>query len=103
MVIREYKRYDEFKALIKHLSGGEIQERPVPADEGSIMSFITRYGSVAPIEIETTFDLTHYELKTIIDSLLSKQLIRKREAGNGYFVSPKVSAAACDSTGICAV
>ncbi len=27
MVIRGYKRYEEFKALIGHLSGGEIQER----------------------------------------------------------------------------
>jgi putative protein-disulfide isomerase len=35
---------------------------------------------------------------------LTKQLIQKREAGNGYFISPKVSAAACDSaTGICAI
>ena len=103
MVIRGYKRYDEFKALIKHLSSGGIQERPVPANEESIMAFITRYGSVAPIEIQMTFDLTHDELKTVIDSLLNKQLIRKREAGNGYFISPKVSAAVCDSTGICAV
>jgi putative protein-disulfide isomerase len=103
MVIRGYKRYDEFKALIGHLSSGGIQERPVPANEESIMAFITRYGSVAPIEIQMTFDLTHDELKTVIDSLLNKQLIRKREAGNGYFISPKVSAAVCDSTGICAV
>jgi len=103
MVIRGYKKYDEFKALIEHLSGGEIQERPVPADEASIMAFITRYGAVAPVEIQMTFDLTQDELKTIIDSLLNKHVIRTREAGNGYFISLKVSAAACDSTGVCAV
>jgi putative protein-disulfide isomerase len=103
MVIRGYKRYEEFKALIGHLSNGGIQERPVPADEESIMAFITRYGSVAPVEVQMTFDLTPDELKTAIDSLLNKQLIRKREAGNGYFISPKISAAACDSTGVCAV
>jgi len=35
---------------------------------------------------------------------LNKQLIGKREAGNGYFIVPKVSAAACDpATGVCAV
>jgi predicted DsbA family dithiol-disulfide isomerase len=102
MLIRGYKRYEEFKALIGHLSGGEIQERPVSADEGSIMAFITRYGSVAPIEIQMTFDLSDDELKTVIDSLLNKQLIQKREAGNGYFISPKTSAAACDpATGVC--
>jgi len=103
MVIRGYKRYDDFKALIGHLSSGGIQERTVPANEESIMSFITRYGSVAPIEIQMTFDLTQVELKTVIDSLLNKQLIRKREAGNGYFILPKVGAAVCDSTGVCAV
>jgi putative protein-disulfide isomerase len=104
MVIRGYKRYEEFRALIGHLSGGEIQERPISSDEGSIMAFITRYGSVAPIEIQMTFDLSNDELKTVINSLLNKQLIQKREAGNGYFISPKTSAAACDpATGVCLI
>ena len=104
MLIRGYKRYEEFKALIGHLSGEEIRERPVLADEDSIMAFITRYGSVAPVEIQMTFDLTNDELMTAIDSLLHKQLIQKREAGNGYFISPMVSAAACDpATGVCSV
>jgi putative protein-disulfide isomerase len=104
MVIRGYKRYEEFKALIEHLSGGEIHERPVPANEETIMAFITRYGSVAPIEIQMTFDLTNDERKNAIDSLLNKQMIRKREAGNGYFILPKASAAACDpATGVCSI
>jgi putative protein-disulfide isomerase len=104
ILIRGYKRYEEFTALIKHLSGGEIQERPVPANEATIMAFITRYGSAAPIEIEMTFDLTRDELKNVIDSLVNKQLVQKREAGNGYFLLPKVSAAACDpATGVCSV
>ena len=104
IVIRGYKRYEEFKALIVHLSGGAIQERPVPANEETIMAFITRYGSVAPVEIQMTFDLTNDGLKTVIDSLLHKQLVRRREAGNGYFISPKVSAAACDpATGVCSI
>jgi len=104
MVIRGYKGYEEFKALIGHLSGGAIQERPVPANEETIMAFITRYGSAAPVEVQMTFDLTNDELKNAINSLLNKQLIGKREAGNGYFIVPKVSAAACDpATGVCAV
>jgi len=102
MVIRGYKRYEEFKALIGHMSGGEVQERPVPANEEAIMEFITRYGSVAPIEIQTAFDLSPEELKTTIDSLLNKQQVQRREAGNGYFILPKVSTAACDlATGLC--
>jgi putative protein-disulfide isomerase len=70
MLIRGYKRYEEFKALIGHLSGGAIQKRPVSSDEGTIMAFITRYGSVAPIEIQMTFDLSNDDFKTVIDSLL---------------------------------
>jgi putative protein-disulfide isomerase len=70
MLIRGYKRYEEFKALIGYLSGGAIQKRPVSSDEGTIMAFITRYGSVAPIEIQMTFDLSNDDFKTVIDSLL---------------------------------
>jgi len=104
MVIRGYKRYEDFKALIGHLTGGEIQERPFSANEESIMAFIIRYGSVAPIEIQMTFDLTNDELNSTLDSLLTGKRIQKREAGNGYFISPKVSASACDSsTGVCTV
>jgi putative protein-disulfide isomerase len=104
MVIRGYKRYEDFKALIGHLTGGEIQERPVSTNEESIMAFVIRYGSVAPIEIQMTFDLTNDELKAVVNSLLNKQLIQKREAGNGHLISPKVSAMACDSaTGVCAM
>ncbi|MHB8845769.1 MAG: DsbA family protein [Nitrospirota bacterium] len=104
MVIRGYKRYEEFKALIGHLSGGAIVERPVPANEETIMAFITRYGSAAPIEVQMAFDLADDELKNVIDTLMNKHLVRKREAGNGYFILPKVSAAACDPvTGVCSV
>ncbi len=104
MVIHGYQRYEDFKALIGHLTGGEIQERPISADEETIMAFISRYGSAAPIEIQMTFDLTNAELESVVESLLTKKLIQKREAGSGYLISPSVSAAACDpATGVCAV
>jgi predicted transcriptional regulator len=67
------------------------------------MAFINKYGSVAPIEIQMTFDLTNDELKTVINSLSTKKLIRKREAGNGYFISPKVNAACDSAIGVCAI
>ena len=98
IVVRGYQQYDDFKALIGHLSKGAILERPVQANEAAILSFITRYGSVAPIEIQMTFDFTDDELKTVIDSLLNKQLIRKREAGNGYFISPILLDSDCHQT-----
>ena len=102
-LLRGYKRYEEFKAVMELLTNGAIHERLVPASEEAIMAFIRTYGSVAPIEIKMTFDLTDVELKSTVDTLLAQKMITRREAGNGYFVSPIISSAACDSaTGICA-
>ena len=103
-LLRGYKRYEEFKAVMELLTNGTINERPVPASEEAIMAFIRTYGSVAPIEIKMAFDLTDAELKSTLDSLLAHQMITRREAGNGYFISPIISSMACDTvTGICAV
>ena len=102
ILLRGYKRYEEFKAVIDHLSKGTIDERLVPSSEEVIMKFIRTYGSVAPIEIKMAFDLTDAELMAIVDSLLKQQLITRRAAGNGYFFSPRSSSVACESaTGIC--
>src|SRR6185369_5613658 len=103
-LLRGYKRYEEFKAVIDYLANGTINERLVTASEEAIMAFIRTYGSVAPIEIKMAFDLTDAELKSSVNSLLAQQMIARREAGNGYFVSPILSSMACDAaTGICAV
>jgi len=103
-LLRGYKRYEEFKAVIGYLTNGTIHERPIAASEEAIMAFIRKYDSVAPIEIKMTFDMTDVELKSVGDSLLTKQMITRREAGNGYFFSARSSSMACDSaTGICAV
>lgn len=101
-LLRGYKRYEEFKAVIDYLSNGTINERLVPTSEEAIMQFIRTYGSVAPIEINMAFDLTDAELKLTVDSLLKQKLITRRAAGNGYFISPAISSMACDTaTGIC--
>jgi len=85
------------------LTAGAIYERQVPANEEAIMVFIRTYGSVAPIEIKMAFDLTDADLQSTVGSLLTQQMISRREAGNGYFISPITSSMACDAaTGICA-
>lgn len=103
-ILRGYKRYEEFKAVMEYLTNGAIHERLVPASEEAIMAFIRTYVSVAPIEVQMAFDLTDEEMKSAVDSLLTKQLITRREAGNGYFISPKTSSMVCDpATGMCAI
>jgi len=102
-LLRGYKRYEEFKAVMELLTNGAIRERLVPASEEAIMAFIRTYGSVAPIEIKMAFDLTDAELQSTVDALLTQQTISRREAGNGCFISPITSSMACDiATGICA-
>lgn len=101
-LLRGYRKYEDFKAVMELLTNGAIHERLVPASEEAIMAFIRTYVSVAPIEIKMAFDLTDSELKTTVDSLLTQQLITRREVGNGYFISPTTSSMACDTaTGIC--
>jgi predicted DsbA family dithiol-disulfide isomerase len=103
-LLRGYQRYEEFKAVIGYLTNGAIHERPIATSEEAIQAFIRKYDAVAPVEIKMTFDLNDVELQSAVDSLLTKQLITRREAGNGYFVSARSSSMACDSaTGICAV
>jgi len=103
-LLHGYKRFEDFKAVIAHLSNGTIVERPIPASEEAIMALIKKYISVAPIEIKMTFDLTDVELRSAMASLLARGLITRREAGNGYFISPRTSSMACDTaTGMCAV
>jgi len=103
-LLHGYKRYQDFQAVITHLSNGTVVARPTPANEETIMAFIRKHVSVAPIEIQTTFDLTDDDVVTMVDSLLAKQLIARRPAGNGYFISPSTSSMACDpASGRCTV
>lgn len=103
-LLHGYKRYQDFQAVITHLSNGVIVARPTPANEETIMAFIRKYVSVAPIEIQTTFDLKFNEVMKTADSLLAKRLVARRAAGNGYFISPSTSSMACDpASGRCTV
>ena len=102
VLLRGYKRYEEFVAAIQYLSDGEIEANDVSSDEDSIMAFVQRYGSVAPVEIETAFNLSSPQLDGLVASLTSQQRIEMRIVGNGHLIVPKASAVACDvDTGVC--
>jgi hypothetical protein len=63
---------------------------------------IGKYNSVAPVEIKMAFDLPEAEFEKVQNSLLEKQLITKRDAGNGSFITSKNNPLACDIvTGAC--
>lgn len=102
MLLRGYQSYNNFKAVINQVSNGELQEETVKPTEENVLEFIHQYDSLAPIEIQMPFNLSDAELDNILHALVEKQLITKREAGNGYFISVKSNPMACDvETGVC--
>lgn len=102
MLLRGYQNYNNFKAVINQVTNGEIQEVKIQPTEENVFEFIKKYSTLAPAEIKMPFDLSDIELEKILSSLLEKQLITKRLAGNGYFISPKNNPMACDvNTGTC--
>ena len=102
MLLRGYQNYNNFKAVINQVSNGAIQEVKVMPTEENVLEFIKKYSSLAPIEIKMAFDLPEVEFQKIKNSLLEKQLITKKEAGNGYFLTPKSNPLACGiETGAC--
>ncbi len=102
ILLRGYQQFNTFKAVINQLTGGEIQETEVVASENSIFEFIRKHNAVAPAEIKTAFSLNDEQMNVFLDTLFQKQLIKKREAGNGYFVLPNENSLKCNSeTGVC--
>ena len=103
LMFRGYHTYTDFKAILNNLSNGELKELAVDSGEESILEFINRYNSAAPVEIKMAFGLSDEEFEKTESALLEKQQITKRDAGNGYFLVPKVNPMACDiNTGVCA-
>lgn len=102
MMLRGYRRYEDFKSIIRSLSNGEVKELPIESDEETVMKFINKYKSTAPIEIKMAFGLSDEAFEEIENALLDKQQVEKLDAGNGYFLIPKVNSMACDiNTGVC--
>jgi putative protein-disulfide isomerase len=101
-LLRGYQNYNNFKAVINQLTNGEVKEAKVLPTEENVFEFIKKYNSLAPVEINMAFDLSEAEFEKIQNSLFEKQLITKKEAGNGYFITPKNNPLACDiETGAC--
>ena len=102
MMLRGYHSYADFKSIISNLSKGELKELKVERNEESVLSFINKYNSAAPVEVKTAFSLSDEEFEKIESSMLKKQHITKQEAGNGYFLLPRVTPMVCDvETGVC--
>ena len=63
-----------------------------------------KHGRVAPVEIQTAFDLSATEQQQLMDSLRSKHLISLTPAGNGWFIQRTSNPLVCDpETGLCTI
>jgi putative protein-disulfide isomerase len=103
-LLRGYQNYNNFKAVINQLTNGEVKEVKVLPTEENVYEFIKKYNSLAPVEIKMAFDLSEAEFEKIQNSLLEKQLIINKKAGNGFFISPKNNPMICDmKTGACMI
>ncbi|HXE40918.1 MAG TPA: hypothetical protein VN639_20815, partial [Azonexus sp.] len=100
-MLRGYQSFPAMQAVIDMLSGGRLQGRAPARLSENLLGFIRTYGRAAPVELATVFDLAIAELDTMLAGLAETGLIRRVEAGNGYFWE-SVSLPVCDAeSGIC--
>ena len=101
-MLRGYQSFDNFKNVIDHLSDHQVQGSSTEATDENILSFIQKYGRVAPKEIQESFDLNDKQLEDKIQSLTAQNFITVTPAGNGHFITIKTQPMSCDpDTGIC--
>lgn len=104
VILRGYQSYETFKSVIDQIAGNKISEKTLEKTESDVLIFINKYEKVAPIEIQTTFNLSDDEMKGIIQSLNNQKIIDIIMAGNGYFIKLVSDPLACNSeTGICSI
>lgn len=102
ILLRGYQNYNNFSAVINQVTNGEIKEHKMLPTVENVLEFINKYEALAPVEIIMPFELTADEFEKIENSLLEKQLITRRYAGNGYFIIPKNNPLNCNAdSGMC--
>lgn len=102
VLLKGFQSYETFKEVISQITDGNVIENKFEINEQVIADFVNKFGRVAPVELEVTFDLNKVEVEGYIEILKSKNLINIEEAGNGYFISIKNDSFSCDSEkGIC--
>lgn len=103
LMLPSYQPYATFREVIRLVSNGTAVEKTLTKDAATIADFITRWGSVADIEITTAFELTQAEWATLAPQVEAVEGITVTVAGNGrFFGTTTVAAGTCDVlTGAC--
>ncbi|MBK5239643.1 DsbA family protein [Clostridium sp.] len=104
MLIKSFQGFEAFKSIIQSVTNHEIIDTVPEKTEENLLMFIRKYGRVAPVEIQLSFDLNEVEVNELLEQLIEKNLCRKVAAGNGSFIEAMNNPTSCDIiTGICAV
>jgi len=102
LLLRGYQTFDAVKSVIKNMTNDAVKMNHIDKTENNVLKFIEKYENSALVEIKTTFDFSDIELNQVIDNLIYKKLIKKVQAGNGFFIELIREPMYCDSsTGQC--
>lgn len=102
ILLRSYQSFESFQSVINSLTGGVIVDKKVDKKEEKFLEFIQKYGKVAPVELQTSFDMDEKENWRAIESLIKNNLCRKIQVGNGFFIEAISNPMSCNSkTGVC--
>lgn len=100
-LLRGYQSFPAMQAVIGMLSGGKLQGQAAQATPENLLAFIRTYGRVAPVELSTTFDLSSADVEKMLTEAARTGLVRRVDAGNGYFWE-LASSPVCDAeSGVC--
>ncbi|MGI1659348.1 MAG: DsbA family protein [Desulfitobacterium sp.] len=102
VLMRGYQNYEAIKSVIKAVSADKVKEYSSEKSIVNVMTFIQKYGKVAPVEIQEAFAYTSVEMEALVKDLQEKKMISVIPAGNGLLLEEKKQGLFCDEeTGVC--
>jgi len=97
IVMRGYQTYDDFVAVINILSKNIVNPPNIVASEETVLDFITRYGHIAPVELQEAFNLDKDATQNWLELLINKGDVSTQKVGNGAFYALFSQSGFCNS------
>ena len=91
LMVKGYRTADQFYDIIADFTQGEIKPLNRPFSEKNGLKFMSNYRNVAPVELQTAFDISRKQADEWLTSQVAAGSLTKHQAGNGFFfsLSPK--------------
>lgn len=83
IILGGYQKLSTLHTVITRLSAGKIKPRRIGPSLSNLKTFIKRYKSVFPAEIEVAFSLDKAKTDLMIDTLLKEGCVTVEDIGNG--------------------